>query len=466
MEEPRVTRLGLSREILRLAVPAALQNLLHTAMFAVDTKMVSQYAQHEFGPGAESSAPLAAMAITSPVVWSLTVIATVTTVGTTALVGRRVGERNSDEARRITSTAHILSLLVGVAVALLGLVLCSPLVGFLGHFVEDGASEVLRRGAIGYLWWFFLFFPFRSGALTLEAAFRGAGEAAIPLYGAILANVVNIGANAIFIFGLLGAPSMGVEGAGLGLALASVAEFLFLYLCLIRSWSPRLALPAGERWRYSARWSSDLVRISFPALLEAVIFHSGFMVYQCAIYGLTQSAIAAHRIAIAIQSLAFMPAWGFHLSAASLSGRILGGGDPELATLAARRNVLLGWLVMLPVVLLFLLAAPQLSQFFSGNHSEWSTAALCLRIGVLEIPFLVATYALSGTLRGAGETREPVVVSAFGTWLVRVPLSWFFARTLGLGLVGIWYSTVLDWIVRAGILWWFFQRGRWRQRQI
>ncbi|MFQ5655572.1 MAG: MATE family efflux transporter, partial [Planctomycetota bacterium] len=216
-----LTREGLDREILRLAIPAALQNLMLTAIFVVDTKMIAVFA-------AGDPEPLAALGITGPFVWALSVIFTVTSVGTTALVARRVGEGSPGSASQVAGTAALLALGVGAAVALLGLPLCQPLVAWVTSLVGEGGDPALAADASGYLWWILFFFPLRSLAITLEAALRGAGDSATPLWGGILSNVANVAGNALLIFGLWGFPRMGVAGAGLASALAPGAECLLL----------------------------------------------------------------------------------------------------------------------------------------------------------------------------------------------------------------------------------------------
>ncbi|MCA8961017.1 MAG: MATE family efflux transporter [Planctomycetes bacterium] len=457
---------NLSREILRLAIPAALQNLLQTAMFWVDTTMLASFAQSAFRDPELQAVPLAALAVVGPIVWSLTVIATLTAVGATALVGRRIGEGRPDEAREIVGTAAILSLAIGLVVVVPGTLGSDALVEALLAISPRERVPGLAEAASAYLWWFALLFPFRALALTLEAALRGAGDTKTPMFGGVVANIGNFATNAVLIFGLWGAPRLGVEGAGVGIAVASVTEAAFLIFMLARGRSARLEMRTADFVRFSRRWARDLIRVSLPALVDAVIFHVGFMVYQLAILSLDGTQIAAHRVAITVQSAAFMPAAGFYAAAASLSGRLLGAGKAELAVVASRRNAIFGTISMLPIVALFLLAAHPLALVIGQNPAVAEVAARCLRIGALEVPFLLITESLRGTLRGAGETRQPVLVTLVGTWGVRVPLSWLLVRSLGWGLVGIWVTTVIDWTVRAIIAIGLVRAGGWRHRRV
>jgi len=457
---PPLDRAGLSREIWRLAIPAVLQQLFLTSHFLIDTKMIATY-------GGADPAPLAAMGVVGPLVWSVTVIATITSVGATAIVARRIGEGRAEAATRATRTALLLALGCGAAVSLAGALSRGPIVGLLtaGLPEHEGGSAVTAM-AERYLLWVFLLFPVRSLVVTLEAALRGAGESVLPFIAGGLSTVANIAGNFLWIYGLLGAPELGVEGAGLATALAPAVELAFLVAALGIARAPRLRLGVRGASPAARGVTRELLRISAPAFVGAVAFHSGFLVYQSAIYGLDQTSIAAHRVAITIQSLGFLPAAGFHAAAASLSGRLLGAGDRELAREASRRNLRLGLLFVAPVSISILLFAEAFAGFFTASGETIAAAATCLRIGALEIPFLLVTESLTGTLRGAGATRAPMRITAIGTWGVRVPLAWGLAHGTPLGLSGIWVATVVDWIVRGALTRAAVRRGTWLDERV
>lgn len=460
-------RAGLSREIWRLALPATLQNLLQTAMFWVDTKMVATYAADLPGGPTAGTVPIAALAVIGPLAWSLTVIFTVTAVGTTAVVGRRIGSGDPKAARSVTVGAAWLALIIGTLVGVAGVLGAEPLVrGVLASSGKSDSTELVFA-ASSYLWWFFLLFPFRVLALTLIGALRGAGDTATPFWGGLVANGANVVGNALFIFGLWGLPALGVEGAGIGMGIAGVAEVVYVIWVLFRKKRGRLNLRWSDARRVERRDLRSVLQVSGGAFGDAVVFHAGFIVYQLAIFHLSEAQIAAHRIAITLQSLAFMPAVGFYAAASSLSGRLLGADRKELAFRAAGLNVLYGLLFLSPVMVLFVFGGTPLAAYFSGDQVEvYPLAATCLMIGALEVPFLLITESLRGTLRGAGETRQPMWVTVIGTWLVRVPGAWYLAIELDWGLTGIWATTVVDWIVRAAVMVILFRRGSWRERVV
>jgi len=171
-----LTREQLTREILRLAVPAVLQTLFQTAQFLIDTMMIGNY-------GGDDPTALAAMSVVGPVCWSMTVIFTITSVGATAIVSRRIGEGRDRAATQAAVTAITLSILCGLAIALLGSPARGAMVSFFSSLYGGEGGEIAIAAAEGYLRWFILFFPLRAVVVTLEASLRGAGETMIPFWG-------------------------------------------------------------------------------------------------------------------------------------------------------------------------------------------------------------------------------------------------------------------------------------------
>jgi putative MATE family efflux protein len=443
---------SLDGEILRLAIPAILQYLLHTLQFIVDTRMVSQASGGE-------DVSLAALNLVSPLCWSLTTVFTVTAIGASAIVSRRTGENRKDKASTATSTALLLALLIGAVVTLVGIAGREPWMAWLeqqlGAADSDSVASI-THDAEGYLKWFLLLFPLRAVAVTLEATLRGAGESALPVIGGVVGNVANIVGNAVLLFGLWGAPRMGLEGVGLATGLAPLAEILVIMMVLMVRRTSRLSLSFSGMFYFDREQSREIIRVSAPALGAALLFHSGFVVYQFAIFGLDSTAMAAHRVAITIQSMAFLPAHGFQAAAASVSGRLLGAGHQDQAQRSAWRSSYLGVLLVLPVMVTFFCFAEGLTGLF-GMHQETSRiAATCLMIGAIEVPFLMVSESLTGTLRGAGANIPVMGITAIGSWGFRVPFAWILGYGyLGfpeLGLNGIWVATVLDWVVRSILL--------------
>ena len=454
---------SMDREILRLAIPAILQYLLHTVQFLIDTRMVS-----DASGGGDAS--LASLNLVSPLCWSLTTIFTVTAIGAGAVVARRTGEGSALRVSQALWTSLGLALVLGMMVTGLCVAFRDVGIAWLGQemFEQDPQSRAqILDEASGYLTWFLLLFPLRAVVVTLESTVRGAGESLLPVAGGILANLVNIIGNAVLLYGLWGFPKMGVEGVGLATGLAPLVEVILILGVLFFRKRGRVTLRIPGALKFDLQEARQILKLSLPALGAAFLFHSGFVVYQFAIFKLDAMSMAAHRAAIAIQSLAFLPAHGFQAAAASFAGRLLGAGQTEPAMRSAIRSSVLALVSIIPVFLLLFFVPEQLMSVFKLEDSTAQLAAICLVIGACEVPFLMLTETLTGSLRGAGANIPVMWITAIGSWCFRVPFAWILAYGWWglpqLGLQGVWVATVLDWIVRSFLCVWVIRRRNWLQ---
>jgi putative MATE family efflux protein len=446
LEERRLLR----REILALAWPVVLQNLFRTMMFTVDTFMIGR-----LGPEA-----LSAMGIVGPVSYLLVSVLGALSVGTVATVARAWGAQDPARQELEAATGLTLAFLAGVPLTAAGVLLLPAMVG-LFEMPDAPAVGEMARGYLRIGGAMFLLFCLE---LSASGILRAAGRTAFPMAVSIGANAVNVFLNWVFIYGHLGAPAMGVPGAALATALAYGAQTAATLAYLGMSGSPiRLR---GASFRKVTRDSlGRLARVTLPAAVEPLVLQSGWLLYNKAITLLGVVPMAAHRAAIAVESLTFMPGYGFAVAGAALVGQRLGAGRPEAADAACRESARLAFYVMSGIGLVFLFApAPLVGLFLPGPRAGEAVAlgALCLALAAPEQPFMALSLALGGALRGAGDTRSPILVAVAGVWLVRVPLAWALAFPAGLGLVGIWLTMIADWAVRAaafGLLW---RAGRWK----
>jgi putative MATE family efflux protein len=280
----------------------------------------------------------------------------------------------------------------------------------------------------------------------------------------LAANALNVFLNWIFIYGNLGAPRMGVAGSGLATATSLAFECALVLAYLLSSRSPiRLGLAS---FRAVTRESlARLLRVSIPAAIEPVILQSGFLVYNFIITQLGVVAMAAHRAAITVESLTFMPGWGFAVAGSAIVGQFLGARRPDKAEAGFRESARMSTYLMSAIGVVFLFASVPLVRIFlrgPGAEAAIPLAALCLAISAFEQPFLALSMSLGGALRGAGDTRSPILVAVIGVWGIRVPLAWFLAFQAGLGIVGIWLTMIVDWAVRTAVFSILFARGRWK----
>ncbi|MCD8483785.1 MAG: polysaccharide biosynthesis C-terminal domain-containing protein [Verrucomicrobia bacterium] len=174
------------------------------------------------------------------------------------------------------------------------------------------------------------------------------------------------------------------------------------------------------------------------------------------------TALAAHAIALRVESLSFNPGWGFSVAAAALVGQSLGASKPREAVRIAAHACFLGMAFMGSLGIFFLIAGPWVVTLFGATPEVVDQAGSLIRIAAASQIFMAAFFVLGGVLRGAGDTRSPLIVTLIGTLPMRLGLVWLFGFHFGWGIEGVWWACVIDWSVRALLMWLFFRRGKWR----
>ena len=445
---PRPRRADLRREILRLTWPIILQNLFRTFMIIVDTAMV----------GRLGTPALASMAVIGPIGYSLIAILMSVGVGTIATVARAAGAKDRAKEEQEAATSVLLALGAGLLLVGPAILLIPRLAGL---FEVPGDPSVAEN-ARAYLVYFAAAIPGLLLENAASAVLRGSGDTRTPMMFAIGANVLNVLGNYMLIFGNFGAPRMGVPGSGLSTAICYTLQGILLTAFLFRAGpGARLALAS---FRKVTRASVDrLARVTGPALVEPLLLQTGFLIYSKSVTLLGTVPVAAHRAAITVESLSFMPGYGFSVACSALVGQYLGAGQPDRATQTIRESVFLAALFMGLLGILFVSIPGTLLTFFIPSDPEAvRMGAICLMIAAIEQPLMGAAMSFAGALRGAGDTRSPMLVGAVSVWLVRVPLAWILAFPAGLGLYGLWITMVADWGFRTAWFAWIVRRGRWK----
>src|SRR6185436_3369094 len=358
-------RAAIRREVTRQAWPVVLQMLLKTLMFYVDTYMIS-------GVGA---AAMAAMGVVGPISHTLVAILSALSVGTIATVARAWGEGDRVRQEREASAAAALAFAVGIPLTIIGMFLLPALADLFRVPDSEHVTEMARR-FLRIESTIFLFFCLDAVATGI---LRAAGHTVFPMVATLAANVLNIFLNWVFIYGNLGAPRMEVAGAAVATSVSFALQgtALFAYLWLPRS--PIRLTIAGLRG-VTRGSMARLVRVSIPAAVEPVILQTGFLIYNKAITGLGVIPMAAHRAAITVESLTFMPAWGFAVAGSAVVGQYLGAGRPDRAEAGVRECARLSTALLTVMGIVFWFTAEPLVRIFlrgPGQEATVAVAAAC-----------------------------------------------------------------------------------------
>lgn len=440
---------NLDLKIIRLAIPAIVKNLFHTLVFFVDTVMVGRY----------SSVALAGVGVAAPLLWGIFMILQGLSMGIVATVSRSYGEKKWEQIFKFSGTAFSFVFVLSVFVTTVIICFQDSIVSFfdLKADVFDAARDYLVIMAYGI--------PFMALSYVLHSIMESIGDTYNPMKIVFISNVVNVVLNYALIFGRFGFPEMGVSGAAAASFAAQFIQFAMALFILVRK---NYFLPF-DFWcllKFDRVYFYRLMKISVPSFFEQIIFQSGYVIFTKIVATLGKNGIAAHRAALSLESLSFMPAVGFSIAASTLVGQYIGKGKPRTAMALAHRTAFLGLCMLLTVALFFILFPGFLISIFSKDPEIIRLGAIAVFIGAFEQPFLALSIIYSGALRGAGDTRSPMMASVVNAWMIRVPLVYFLVVNLGLGINGVWIGTFFDWFVRGLFLMYVFNKGRWQKIKI
>lgn len=377
--------------------------------------------------------------------------------GTTVMVARSVGADDRDAARRYAQQAFLLTLALVFSLTLI--IALFPTAILRSLYRTDGE---LLRVATSYLRIVAMGIPFMSVMQVTGAIMRGAGNTKVPMQVATAINLVNVVLSYALIFGRLGLPALGVVGAAWAQVIAQAAgAAMALYIMVFRQTDIAFNLR-----RLKVDWAETraVLSIGLPTAVENLTMQFGQIMLTSLVVSFGAVPLAAHQQGLTAESLSYMPAVGFGIAATALVGQSIGAGSIRMAERYTKE--LAKWSVMLTAFTAsFLVFTPR--AVFSLLSNEVDVIELGARylilMGVAQIPQQLSGV-LNGSLRGAGDTRAPMVVAAIGLWGVRIPLAFYLSRNLGMGIIGVWVAMTIDLFVRFSLSAMRYLSGRWKER--
>ncbi len=439
---------NLNRAILLLAIPMVLEMVLESLFAVVDVFFVGRI-------GANA---VATVGLTESLLSLVFAVAIGLSMSTTAMVARRIGEKDPEDASIAGVQAVILGLTVSVGVGVPSFIFAPRLLQVMGaspEIVSTGSGYA--RIALG-----------GSGAVMMlflnNAIFRGAGDAAIAMRLLWVSNIINLVLDPCLIFGLGPFPRLGVTGAALATFTGRSIGVLYQFYRLARGTERLPSLARHLRLNLVVLWR--LIRVSITGILQFAIAHTSWIALVRIVSVFGAAALAGYTIAIRIVIFVILPSWGLSNAAATLVGQNLGAGKPERAETSVWRTGFYNMLFLGSVGVILILFAEPIVRLFTHDPEVIPLAATCLRIlSYGNIGYAYGMVMLQ-SFNGAGDTVTPTWVNLFGFWFLEIPLAYWLAIPLNLRSKGVFFSIVIAEcsIAAAGII--LFRRGRWKQQKI
>jgi putative MATE family efflux protein len=439
---------NLNRAILLLAIPMVLEMVLESLFGVVDVFWVGH-----LGAGA-----VATVGLTESMLTLVFAVGLGLSMSTTAMVARRVGEKDQEGA----SVAAVQAIILGVIASLVIGLPCWFLASRLLHWM--GASSDIVALGTGYA----RITLGGSGVILLlflnNAIFRGAGDAAIAMRLLWVSNIINLILDPCLIFGWGPFPRLGVTGAAAATFTGRSIGVAYQFYRLMRG-TERIKILA-RHLRVNFAVLMRLARVSITGILQFAIAHTSWigLVRIVSLFG--AAALAGYTIAVRIVVFAILPSWGLSNAAATLVGQNLGAKQPARAESSVWRTGLYNMLFLGSVGIVFVVFAEPIVRLFTNDPDVVPLGAMALRIiSYGNIGYAYGMVMLQ-SFNGAGDTLTPTIVNFFGFWLFEIPLAYWLAIKLGLQTRGVYFSIVIaeGSIALASVL--LFRRGRWKKQQI
>jgi putative MATE family efflux protein len=429
---------SIRKAIFMLAIPMVLEMCMESVFAIVDIFFVGK-----LGPSAAATVGLTESFLT--IVYS---VAIGLSMAATAMVARRVGEKNYDDAAKAGAQAALLSFVVTLAISIIGFFFAEKVLSLMG-----GNAEVLAMGTNytrimlvgnGVIMMLFL----------INGIFRGAGDATIAMRSLWLANICNIILCPILIhkYGLTGAAMATTTGRGIGVCYQVYHLFKGkgIIKIFLRHFIPDITL------------LKSISSIASTATLQFLIGSASWIAMARIISGFGSDAIAGYTVAIRLLIFFLMPAWGLSNAAATLVGQNLGAKQPERAEKSVWKTAQYNAIFMGTVSLLFIIGAEFFVGLLNSDPAVQKTAVLALRIVSLGYIFYGVGMVMINAFNGAGDSKTPTWVNLFWFWIFQIPFAYLLADVLKMGPTGVFIAIVVTetCITITSVI--LFKRGKWK----
>ena len=441
------TTAPIGRAVLLLAIPMVLELALESVFAVVDVFFVSRL-------GADA---VAVVGLTESLLTIMYAVMSGLAIGVAAVVARRIGERDPEGAALAATQAIALVLLIAIPVGMGGVVFARDLLMAMGATPDVLAHASFARIVFGCNGVILMLF-------SLNAVFRGAGDAATAMRVLWIANAFNIVLDPCFIFGLGPFPRLGVTGAAVATTTGRGIGVL-VQLWVLRRGTDRFAIER-RHLRFAPAVMANMLRLSGSAVIQSLIVTTSWVALIRILAGFGSTALAGYTIAIRIVLFALLPAWGLANAAATLVGQNLGAGRPDRAEASVWRACRYNVVFFGSVGVLFLAFARQLVATFTSNPEVATIAARGLQIISSGFLFYAFGTVITQSFNGAGDTWTPTFINLVGFWILGVPLAQFLSYPVGWGPSGVFASIAVAFSTTALAASLMFRRGGWKTKRV
>ncbi|EDP70517.1 hypothetical protein FBALC1_07158 [Flavobacteriales bacterium ALC-1] len=447
-KEQDFTSGSIRRAVFMLSIPMILEMLMESVFAIVDIFYVSQVSVNA----------VATIGLTESVITLVYAVAIGLSMAATAIVARRIGEKDREGASQAAVQVIFLGVLVSVIISVIGILYPKEILGLMGGEADliaegYGYTQVLLGGNVTIMLLF-----------LINAIFRGAGDASIAMWALVLSNGLNIILDPMFIFGFGPIPAYGVEGAAIATTIGRGTAVVFQLMVLFYGWSKIKIAFKDLVLRVAVM--VNLIKVSLGGIGQFLIGTSSWVFLMRIMSEFGSEVLAGYTIAIRVIMFTMMPAWGMSNAAATLVGQNLGANKADRAEQSVWKTGKFSAIFMGIVSIFYLIFAPEIVSWFTPELEVIKNGALCLRIIAAGYIFYGYGMVIINSFNGAGDTKTPTWINFICFWLFQLPFAYLMALTYNFGPIGVFMAITLAEVLITiiGIIW--FKKGKWKSVKV
>ncbi len=447
-EEQEYTTGSINRAIFLLSVPMILEMVMESLFAVVDIFFVSQI----------NTNAVATVGLTESVLTLVYSIAIGLSTAATAIVSRRIGEKQLAEAGHAAAQVILVSVILGIVVGISGFLGAESILRAMG-----GSEELIASGS-NFTRIIFASSPAIILLYTLSGVLRGGGDAAVAMRSLWIANGLNIALCPLFIFGWGPIPAFGVAGSAIATTIGRSAGVLYQLSALASSKGAVQVLRSQLRPDFAI--IRNLISVAAGGTGQFIIASASWVFLTRILSDFGPSIVAGYTIAIRIIVFTILPSWGMANAAATLVGQNLGANEPSRAEASVWRAAFFNFLFLVAVAIIFFVFAKPIISWFNTDPLAVATGVNCLRIVCLGYLFFAYGMVISQSFNGAGDTLTPTLMNLVCFWAIEIPLAYLLAKKLALGPEGVYISVAFSESLLAIIGVILFKRGKWKMKKV
>lgn len=442
--EADYTQIGMRKAIFLLAVPMILELIMESTFAVVDIYFV----------GKLGASAVATVGLTETYLYLLYSIGMGLAMAVTAIIARRIGEKNTKDAGVSAVQSIILAFLASLPFALAGISYSKELLALMG------ADQWVINNGYRYTQWMLGGNLVIMLLFVINAIFRGAGDASVAMRVLFIANGINIVLDPILIFGWGPIPAMGIEGAAIATTIGRGVGVL-IQLWILFEGGKHIKVYRSQLY-WDVKSMLHIFRTSLGGMGQMIVSMTSWILLMRILAEIGSEAVAASTIALRIMMFTMMPAWGMSNAAATLVGQNLGAGNPDRAESAVWKTGTYNMIFLISVSVLYFIFRNELMGIFTDDPRVISIGAEWLRI--ISFSYFVYGWWMVATsaFNGAGDTRTPTKINLVFFWLIQIPLSYFLAIRLDWQESGVFWAVFISETSVGLFTLWLFNKGSWK----